>query len=71
MQVKKIQICIVFKSPVFIRLKSIVRHLGTKYPNDQQLKQIDKVDCRTAPTGIAVKNGGEKWSRGKIFLFMK
>ena len=57
MQVKKIQICIVFKSPVFIRLKSIVRHLGTtKYPNDQQWKQIDKVDCRTALTSMAVKN---------------
>ena len=29
---------------------------GTKHPNEQQWKQIDKVDCRTAPASIAVKN---------------
>ena len=43
------------KKEHYIRLKSIVAHLGTKYPDKQQWKQIDKVDCRTAPTSIGVK----------------
>ena len=35
---------------------SIVAHFGTKHPNEQQWKQIDKVDCMTALASIAVKN---------------
>ena len=35
---------------------SIVAHLGTKDPNEQQWKQINKVDCRTTPASFAVKN---------------
>ena len=47
---------------------SIVAHLGTKDPNEQQWKQIDKVDCRTAPASIAVKKISSKHQNFPLYF---